>query len=281
MRKSIRDSLRLRRQCHFVVPHKSAPGKRRARLSKERLLIGQGRSTGMNDAIRKGILRPAWPASLGVSIALLTCAFLGFTFLSEGAQAAQSHDSEKSAIHPDLDIASFQWNGMQWRVPKRFMPRMDQNHSGISLSLRWRDDDVFVPADKSSEGAHLSIYISPAEHDLPSLASSGLKLKRIPLLASARFDGLDYLGSISSAHFWNVRSVPGTYVTCMTIRDDRLVAPDIAADALSQSYKCYVYLRLPHGTLAHVTAWGVLMPAVAQAITSVSKELNSYIGGGS
>lgn len=231
----------------------------------------------MTDVIQKHISRSIWPASFRVSAALLACVFLGATFLNESAQAAQGHDDTKSAIHPDFDIASFQWKGMQWRVPKRSMPRMDPNQAGISLSLRWRDDDVFVPANKSSQGVDLSIYISSAEHDLPSLSSSGLKLKRIPLLASTRFDGLDYLGSISSAHFWNVRSVPGTYVTCMLIRDDRLVAPDIAADALSQSYRCYVYLRLPHGTLAHVTAWGVLMPNVASVITSISKELTSYI----
>lgn len=217
---------------------------------------------------------------------VLTRLVIGFGLAISGVSSAQQATTIGAPLHSEGEITEFSFGGLTWRMPWRFFQgiRAFTNDSrDLLIVFGWEKSTNTFPSDAQSHDMQLSLQVRNVEIEDPRNALALIKrikepFEKIPLFANAQFDGMTYLGSSSSIHYF-VLNHEDTYVSCMRTKADRLMPPKVAPDVLSKKFSCDTAFRLAHDSTyyARVTNSWADLNDVGPAFSSAHREILSFI----
>lgn len=216
----------------------------------------------------------------------LTKLVIGFCLAISGVASAQQAATIGAPLHSEGEITVFSFGGLTWRMPWRFFQGFrpftnDPDSKELDIVFGWEKNTDTFPADARAHDLQLSVQVRNVQDADPRNAlvlihRIGLPFDQVPLFASAKFNGMTYLGSSSIDHYF-VLDHGDAYVTCMPMTPDRLRPPNVAPDILSKKFSCETMLKLPHGEFARVTISYVDLSDVGPALSSAHREILSFI----
>jgi hypothetical protein len=203
-----------------------------------------------------------------------------------GIASAQQAATIGAPLHSEGEITVFSFGGLTWRMPWRFFQGIrpfTNDSQDLLIVFGWEKSTDTFPADAQSHDMQLSVQVRNVEIEDPRNALSLIKrikepFEKVPLFAAAKFDGMTYLGSSSSIHYF-VLDHEDAYVSCMLTKADRLMPPKVAPDVLSKKFSCDTTFRLPHSSTYYAwvkNSWADLND-VGPAFISVHREIFSFI----
>lgn len=217
----------------------------------------------------KGTTLPIWLASM----------------LMPGVTSAQQVVATEAPTRTGETTTALSWGDLTWQIPQPFFMgiRPHTNHSKeLLIQFKWeKQSDYFFPVDTHANDMQLDVHIRKERDEDPRNALALIKrinlpFAKVPLFAAAKFNGMTYVGSSSSFHYFALNN-EDAYVTCWLIKADRLMPPEVAPDVLSKKFTCKTMFLLPHNTYAWVTNWGVDLNDTAPAFVSAHREILSFI----
>jgi hypothetical protein len=217
---------------------------------------------------------------------VLTKLVIGFGLAISGCASAQQTATIGAPLHSEGETTVFSFGGLTWRMPWRFFQGIrafTKDSQDLLIVFGWEKSTNTFPADAQSHDMQLSVQVRNVEIEDPRNALALIKrikepFQKIPLFANAQFDGMTYLGSSSSIHYF-VLDHEDAYVSCMLMTADRLRPPRVAPDVLAKKFSCDTAFRLLHDSTyyAKVTNSWADLNDVGPAFTSAHREVLSFI----
>jgi hypothetical protein len=211
---------------------------------------------------------------------------IGFCLTISCVASAQQAATIGRPLHSEGEITVFSFGGLTWRMPWRFFQGFrpftnDPDSKELEIVFGWEKSTDTFPAYDRANYLQLRVQVRNVQDADPRNALAlihriRLQFDQVPLFAAAKFNGMTYLGSSSIDHYF-VLDHGDVYVECSPETPDRLRPPKVAPGILSKKFSCETMLKLPHGEFARVTISYVDLNDVGLALSSVHREILSFI----
>jgi hypothetical protein len=201
-----------------------------------------------------------------------------------GTASAQQVPTTGTTNPSDGKTTEFSWEGLTWRMPERFFRGFRPaayDSKELLIQFGWeKNSDTFAPVDAYPDDMKFSVHVRNVEVEDPRNALAlihriNLPFEKVPLFSAGKFNGMTYIGSSSSIHYF-VLEHEDAYVSCMLMKADRLMPPQVAPDVLSKKFRCDTTFRLSIDSYAWVTNSGVYLDDVGSSFISAHREILSF-----
>ena len=188
-------------------------------------------------------------------------------------------------IHSDGNSTELSFGGLAWRIPTLYFMgiRPHTNDSKeLLIQFGWKKKNgSFISVYTPGYDVALSVHVRKVDDEDPRnglalIRRIHLPFTKVPILASAKFNGMTYIGSTSGDHYFTLNN-ENVYVICSLIEAARLVHPQVDPDVLSKKFACQTMFLLPHNIYAWVTNWRVDLNDTAPAFVAAHRQIISYI----
>jgi hypothetical protein len=127
----------------------------------------------------------------------------------------------------------------------------------------------------------LDIHIRKVDDEDPrnalaSIHRANLPFSRVPVFAAAKFNGMAYLGSSTSFHYFLLNN-GNAYVTCWLVKADKLMPPQVSPDVLLKKFTCETTFFLPNARFAWVRVWDIRLGEAPPAFAAAHRKILSFI----
>lgn len=212
---------------------------------------------------------------------------LGLTLFGTGTgtEAQAQARTASPVIRSGGKVLTLAWGGLTWHIPERLffgIRTWSQDRTELWIQFGWnKNHDDFSPVDLKGYDIMLDIHPSKVDSEDPRNAFElihriHLPFTMVPIFSSTKFNGMTYLGSSSSFHYFILKK-QDAYVKCWLINAVRLKPPKVGPDVLSKEFTCETVFIIPYETYVRVSMWGVDIKDAAPAFDAAHRLVMFFI----